>query len=276
MGCRFNYCCKIRIPGTVCVAIRSTKHTLCRTLFFHATHIESTELHIEWKTEERYSTTTIMDSTAQGHLKWLCLMLVLVSGGAQAQTSSPSCPAWSFEHFSKMLKASEECLQSPEAQWTDRQTAALLDSLRRLTEILDKCQKAVCKDTMPGDCPFPVVHSKGGLACVAIEEKIYCKPMCNEGQDFSFLRRSRVYEECSAATNSKWTTQYVGGNKLAVCNKSNLQISGAASAYFPKDQDCLKTKSDPALEESVIQSFIAELRNNSITGNITHSCLLCG
>ncbi|KAI4875660.1 hypothetical protein NFI96_029809, partial [Prochilodus magdalenae] len=99
---------------------------------------------------------------------------------------------------------------------------------------------------MPGDCPFPVVHSKGGLACVSAERKVYCKPMCNEGQDFSFLRRTRVYEECSAATNNKWTTQYVGGNKLAVCN---TPISGAPSAYFPKDQDCLKTKSDQDLEE---------------------------
>ncbi|XP_072532820.1 uncharacterized protein [Salminus brasiliensis] len=196
--------------------------------------------------------------------------------GAQAETSSPSCPSRSLEHFLENLKLSEECLQLHAAQWRDNDTAALLDSLHRLTDILEKRQKTACKDMMPGDCPFPVIPSKGGLACVVIEEKIYCKPMCNEGQDFSFLRRTKVYEECSAATNHKWTTQYVGGNKLAVCNKSNIQISGAPSAYFPTDQDCLKTKSVQALEKSVTDTFVEELRNNSIEGIVTHTCLLCG
>ncbi|XP_036431018.1 uncharacterized protein si:ch1073-126c3.2 [Colossoma macropomum] len=207
-------------------------------------------------------------------LKWLCLMLVLVSGGAQT-INSTSCPAWSFEHVLENLKVSDECFESLADKWNDSQTAAILDNLRRLTDVLQKQQKKECKEVMPADCPFPVIPSKGGLVCVSVETKVYCKPMCNEGQDFSFLRRSRVYEECSAATK-KWTTQYVGGNKLAVCNKSDIQISGAPSAYFPKDQDCLKTKSDQALEKKVIETFQKELRDNNIQGHFTHSCLLCG
>lgn len=39
-----------------------------------------------------------------------------------------------------------------------------------------------------------------------------------QGYDFGFLRISRLYEECSDATSYTWTTQYVGGNKLAICN----------------------------------------------------------
>ncbi|XP_066536153.1 uncharacterized protein si:ch1073-126c3.2 [Hoplias malabaricus] len=212
----------------------------------------------------------------QDTLRWLGLMLVLVSGGAQTPTNSSSCSIWSFEQFSEKLKVPDECLESLAAQWTDEQTSSALDDLRRLTDVLQKHQKTACKDAMPGDCPLPVVHSKGGLVCATAEKKVYCKPMCNEGQDFSFLRTSRVYEECSAATNHKWTTQYVGGNKLAVCNKSNIQVAGAPSAYFPKDQDCLTTKSAHTLQQKVIDTFIEELKVDNISGNITFTCFLCG
>lgn len=41
---------------------------------------------------------------------------------------------------------------------------------------------------------------------------------CKQGYDFSFLRRSRLFEECSAATQHKWTTQFIGGNRLAICD----------------------------------------------------------
>lgn len=39
----------------------------------------------------------------------------------------------------------------------------------------------------------------------------------SQGYDFQFLRKTRVYEECSEQTKYKWGTQYIGGNKLAVC-----------------------------------------------------------
>ncbi|KAK1791213.1 hypothetical protein P4O66_013233 [Electrophorus voltai] len=104
----------------------------------------------------------------------------------------------------------------------------------------------------------------------------HCSGLEAQGYDFAFLRRSRLFEECSPATKHKWTTQYVGGNRLAVCNKSNMQISGVTSAYFLKDQDCLSTKSDSALEERVINTFVQELQDSHIKGNYTHACLLCG
>lgn len=40
----------------------------------------------------------------------------------------------------------------------------------------------------------------------------------SQGFDFAFLRRSRLYDECSERTKFKWDSQYVGGNTLAVCN----------------------------------------------------------
>lgn len=62
--------------------------------------------------------------------------------------------------------------------------------------------------------------------------------LLSQGYDFAFLRRSRIYEECSKETRYKWTTAYVGGNKLAVCSSKydvrnptmsvNRQSSGIA------------------------------------------------
>ncbi|KAF3841721.1 hypothetical protein F7725_023672 [Dissostichus mawsoni] len=103
----------------------------------------------------------------------------------------------------------------------------------------------------------------------------YCKPMCNHGYDFSFLRRSRLYEECSKQTGFKWQSQFIGGNKLAVCNKAHIQVSGRASAYFSEDQDCLTTKSNSSLIESAIMGvFMSELRSDGVQGDAENSCLL--
>lgn len=57
----------------------------------------------------------------------------------------------------------------------------------------------------------------------------------SQGYDFAFLRRSRIFDECSSQTGYKWNTQYVGGNKLAVCNgkasKMNYIYIYAATLY---------------------------------------------
>lgn len=45
--------------------------------------------------------------------------------------------------------------------------------------------------------------------------------LLSQGYDFGFLRHSRLYEECSQRTGYAWTTQYVGGKKLAVCNSKD-------------------------------------------------------
>ncbi|XP_036403393.1 uncharacterized protein si:ch1073-126c3.2 [Megalops cyprinoides] len=214
----------------------------------------------------------------------LCLMCFLLPvfllspASSQATTNSSSCSVVPtlIENLSAQLKIVVECAETHASQWGENDTAILLDSLRRTTDVLQKHQKTVCLDAVPTQCPAPVVHSKGGLVCVTIKEARYCKPMCNKGYDFSFLRRSRLYEICSAHTRYLWNTFYVGGNKLAVCNKSSIQISGAVTAYFPKDQDCLKTKSDHNLEKQIIQTFVSELKSDGIDGNPEHECLICG
>ncbi|XP_068423245.1 uncharacterized protein si:ch1073-126c3.2 [Clinocottus analis] len=106
--------------------------------------------------------------------------------------------------------------------------------------------------------------------------KRYCKPLCHHGYDFAFLRRSRPYEECSEQTRFHWLTQYVGGNKLAECHESQIQLSGAKSAYFPKDQDCLTTKTSARLQERFISDLTADLRSAGLAGDAHSACLVCG
>ncbi|KAG8000279.1 hypothetical protein GBF38_002508, partial [Nibea albiflora] len=97
-----------------------------------------------------------------------------------------------------------------------------------------------------------------------------------QGYDFGFLRKSRLHEECSQQNNYRWSTQYVGGNKLAVCNKESVQVAGAKSAYFPKDQDCRTTKTSSQLQNSTLEVFINELKTNGVTGVAQYVCLVCG
>uniref|UniRef100_A0AAZ3RPA8 Uncharacterized protein n=1 Tax=Oncorhynchus tshawytscha TaxID=74940 RepID=A0AAZ3RPA8_ONCTS len=164
-----------------------------------------------------------------------------------------------FKQLSTQLAEAAQCAKHITSHWSDNQTAVVINSLQTLTVILEKRQKT--------ECPAAVAQSKGGLVCVSIKMRRYCKPMCNEGFDFAFLRNSRMYEECSADTKFKWTTHYIGGNKLAVCNR-------AKTAYFPKNQDCLTTKSNSDLEAQLIQQFKSELMD--IEGETKYDCLLCG
>ncbi|KAM6997104.1 uncharacterized protein LKV04_005828 [Tautogolabrus adspersus] len=148
--------------------------------------------------------------------------------------------------------------------------------MRHLTESLHKQQLTECQGAEPTKCPDAEVPNNGGLACVTVANKRYCKPLCNSGYDFGFMRRSHIYDECSEQTGYKWNTQYVGGNKLAVCNAASIQVSGAATAYFPKDQDCLTTKSSSQLETSIIQLLTSELESQGIQGEPQNGCLVCG
>lgn len=59
-----------------------------------------------------------------------------------------------------------------------------------------------------------------------------------QGYDFAFMRRSHVYDECKNQTRHKWNTQYVGGNKLAVCNGKDLHNSATCfCAVFSCDTE---------------------------------------
>lgn len=125
-----------------------------------------------------------------------------------------------------------------------------------------------------------------------------------QGFDFAFIRRSRLYDQCSKQTNYEWDSQYIGGTTLAVCNgkvfpccphaltlsrnhtdagfyeflfpEEPLQISGAKTAYFPKNQNCLATKSSSQQQSGILNTFIKELRELGVDAERQHACLVCG
>ncbi|KAF5890584.1 uncharacterized protein DAT39_019712 [Clarias magur] len=209
-------------------------------------------------------------------IKLLSLLTVLSLADVQAQTADCSTYQWSFKEISEKLKIPGDCLKSLIDEWTDSQTAEIFINLNRLVDIIKKSEKSACKDASPKQCPVPEAPSNGGVVCVSVGEKRYCKPMCNKGYDFAFLRRSRLYEECSNDTVYHWTTQYVGGNRLAICDESNTPIAGAPSAYFPENQDCFTTQSNSTLELKVINIFQEELGAKNIAGPYKDKCLMCG
>ncbi|XP_041866646.1 uncharacterized protein si:ch1073-126c3.2 [Melanotaenia boesemani] len=209
-------------------------------------------------------------------LTLLCSLSVLSSSGAQ-ETILLNCSSGTqvFERLSADLKMAAECGEKPPSQWSAHQRAELLNYMRNLTETLHKHQLKECQDAEPKECRHAEVPSNGGLVCVTVAYKRYCKPLCNSGYDFSFLRRSRLFDECSKQTGYMWNSQYIG-NKLAVCNEAPIQISGESSAYFPKDQDCLTTKSNSQLSNSVIEVFTTELKSRGIPAEPQLACLVCG
>ncbi|XP_071783628.1 uncharacterized protein LOC139933446 [Centroberyx gerrardi] len=209
----------------------------------------------------------------RGTLIYLCSLAVLFPSAAQDETTTENCTTSHIQHPLTELKEAAECLLP---QWSTDQTAALLYTMRTLGDMLHKHQLTACQGAEPKKCPAAAVHSDGGLVCATVSSKRYCKPMCNDGYDFDFLRRSRLFDECSESTGYTWRSQYIGGTKLAVCSESHVQISGAQTAYFPKDQDCLRTKSSSDLHNSTIHNFITELKDQGIDGNPEYICLVCG
>ncbi|XP_070771565.1 uncharacterized protein [Enoplosus armatus] len=207
----------------------------------------------------------------KGTLIWLCSLAVLSSCAAEDETlQNCNLQTALFQHLSVAVECGENL------PWSAEQTAALLLSMRNLTDTLLKHQLRECHGAEPKECPEAEVPDNGGLACVTVANKRYCKPLCNYGYDFGFIRRSRLFDDCSEQTRHKWNTQYIGGNKLAVCNKASIQVSGAPTAYFPKDQDCLTTMSNSQLQNSTVEGFISELKNQGIQGEPQSACLVCG
>ncbi|KAM4607122.1 uncharacterized protein ACJ7VT_015404 [Polymixia lowei] len=215
--------------------------------------------------------------TVRAALLYLCSLAVLSCCIAQDHETTEECSSHTqlLEGLSAKLRDAVACSKTL-SQWSSNQTAALLHDMRTFSETLHQHQLTACQGAEPNKCPDPDVHSNGGMVCVSVGGKRYCKPMCNQGYDFDFLRRSRVYEECSEERSHKWSTQYIGGNRLAVCNKSSTQVSGAETAYFPKDQDCLVTKSSSQLQKNVIDKLIDELREHDVNGEPSYACLVCG
>ncbi|XP_062285902.1 uncharacterized protein si:ch1073-126c3.2 [Scomber scombrus] len=212
----------------------------------------------------------------RGTLIWLCSLAVLSSPAASDETELQDCSskAQLLDRLSADLKVVVECGEIPPSDWTPQRTAALLLSTRNLADTLHKHQLTECQGAEPKQCPEAEVPDNGGLACVTVANKRYCKPMCNHGYDFGFLRRSRLYDQCSEQTRFKWNSQYVGGSKLAVCNEASIRVAGAETAYFPKD--CLTSKESSLPENSIVTDFIAELKKEGVQGEPQFSCFVCG
>uniref|UniRef100_A0A8C4EJF7 Si:ch1073-126c3.2 n=1 Tax=Dicentrarchus labrax TaxID=13489 RepID=A0A8C4EJF7_DICLA len=170
------------------------------------------------------------------------------------------------------LQVAVECGEN--LQLSAEQTAVLLLSVRNLADSLHKHHLKECQGAEPKECPEPEVPENGALACVTVSNKRYCKPLCNNGYDFAWLRTGRLYEECGNHTGNKWISQYIGGNKLAECKEASIQVSGAKTAYFP--QDCLTTKSSSQLQGTIIEVFTTELKNQGVQGEPQYACLVCG
>uniref|UniRef100_A0A671X673 Si:ch1073-126c3.2 n=1 Tax=Sparus aurata TaxID=8175 RepID=A0A671X673_SPAAU len=211
-------------------------------------------------------------------LVWLCSLAVWSSSAAQDESIPHNCSSQAG-NLPAALKEAIDCGEN--LPWSSQQTAALLLSVRNLTDSLHKHQLRECQGAEPEKCPPAEVPDNGGLVCVTVANKRYCKPLCNDGYDFAFIRRSRLYDVCSERNITghpeyRWDSQYVGGNKLAECNKASFQVSGAKTAYFTKDQDCLTTKSSSRLQDAVVEGFKAELEKEGVQGEARYACLVCG
>ncbi|OCT59759.1 hypothetical protein XELAEV_18000631mg [Xenopus laevis] len=147
----------------------------------------------------------------------------------------------------------------------ERTFVNLLVSLaEELLDTLKEVQEKIYVDLVSeSNCSMPLVPRNGGLVCAYLGSVYYCKPMCNKGYDFSFLRRSRPYEECGKHTGYTWTSQYVSGQRLAECIESQVAVSGVPTAYF-NDDKCQNIVSIFKIEQQYVNTFLQELKKKQI------------
>nr|XP_033799301.1 uncharacterized protein LOC117359932 [Geotrypetes seraphini] len=149
---------------------------------------------------------------------------------------------------------------------------------QQILDTLKKAQEKAWNDFTPKNCSTPLAPSNGGLVCVTILHVRYCKVMCNQDYDFSFLRRSRLYEECGHHTGYSWTTQLVGGRKLADCIASSVAVSGQKTAYFHPNMNCQQTIGNATVENEHIKIFLQELAEKNIMEphEANYDYIICG
>ncbi|KAM7103160.1 uncharacterized protein J5F26_007823 [Ciconia maguari] len=192
--------------------------------------------------------------------------------------ASPSeCKSATIDDVNESLEKYLKCFQEMIAKGEKASINSLTWTLQEMLDLLHPVQEKFCKQLPP--CPLPIAPRNGGLVCVTIDNAQYCKPMCNKGYDFQFLRRSRLYEVCGNATGFSWTTQLVGGKALAVCNPSEVAISGAKSAYFPTNSTCLRTLAFTETQTEQLNIFLEELGEHGINGSNRDKeadCIICG
>ncbi|KAM6390753.1 uncharacterized protein J5M81_007370 [Pluvialis apricaria] len=192
--------------------------------------------------------------------------------------ASPSeCESATIEDVNESLEKYSNCFHEMIAKGEKASINSLVWTLQEALDLLRPAQEKFCKQLPP--CPLPLAPRNGGLVCVTIDNAQYCKPMCNKGYDFQFLRRSRLYEVCGNATGFSWTTQLVGVKALAVCNPSEIAIGGAKSAYFPTNSTCLRTLAFTETQTEQLNVFLEELGEQGIDGSNRDKeadCIICG
>ncbi|KAM4636476.1 uncharacterized protein O3C94_017588 isoform 1-T1 [Discoglossus pictus] len=154
---------------------------------------------------------------------------------------------------------------------------SLIWTAKGVLEKLKDAQKTVYMKTLTSkNCSMPIAPSHGGLVCVQKGSTMYCKPMCNKGYDFSFLRRSRIYEECGEHTRHSWTTQYIGGQRLAECIASPHAVSAVSTAYFSDNMTCEQIITNTKCEKRYIKTFLKELGENETCYRKELDFIVCG
>ncbi|XP_019357853.1 PREDICTED: uncharacterized protein LOC109287336 [Gavialis gangeticus] len=217
------------------------------------------------------------------HSPWsmLFFMIALWFGADCLQTKAiddhDDCKNANLTSLTQQLKTFSQCFEKmlPHSR---NKINALAWRVQHVLELLRKVQAKACKAL--DKCSLPLAPPNGGLVCVTIDHVHYCKPMCNQDYDFGFLRRSRIYEQCGSSTGFSWTTQLVGGNRLAVCNPASTAISGVASAYFPPNVTCWETIADATAEKHLINTFLGDLAKEGLDVLDKHDedfdCIICG
>ncbi|XP_069741870.1 uncharacterized protein [Narcine bancroftii] len=170
-----------------------------------------------------------------------------------------------------LINCSKNVTESLEAE----EHSELYKMLQTATDKLRSIRMKACQNVNPKICSFPIVPANGGLICLTLNKTRYCKPMCNKGYDFQFIRRSRGPESCGKETEYKWRTQYISGDRLAVCTASSIAVSAEPSYYFPKR--CQDVLDDYKQETLLIADFEKELREKG-HGKVNNRtmCLVCG
>ncbi|XP_027651335.2 uncharacterized protein LOC130155370 [Falco biarmicus] len=192
--------------------------------------------------------------------------------------ASPSeCKSATVDDVNQSLEKYSKCFNEMIAKGEKASVNYLVWTLQEILDLVRPVQQKFCKQ-LPL-CPLPLAPRNGGLVCVTIENTQYCKPMCNQGYDFQFLRRSKLYEVCGNTTGFSWTTQFAGDKTLAVCIPSEVAISGAKSAYFPANSTCLHTLAFAETEREQLNIFLKELSEqgiNSSNRDKEADCISCG
>ncbi|GCC32229.1 uncharacterized protein [Chiloscyllium punctatum] len=205
----------------------------------------------------------------------MCILVPGVYLTEETETCQTTFDDANYQEFSNKLKVLAKCPGNFTKHLAVEKQSEFFGLLQTAANELRSLRLKACKNVPPKNCSFPQIPANGGLICLTHNKTRYCKPMCNQGYDFAFLRKSRLYEECGDDNGYTWNTQYIGGNRLAVCSKSSIRVSGVASAYFPRT--CQHAWYNYTEEKRLISDFKEELRQRGIDKvNSKTKCLLCG